>query len=93
LIDGYFSSILYKEDKNKELSMTDGFTFWMKSVNVQCNRAFGMDTDFLPDANWRPYYDDDMTPKQAIDEAVMDAWDDMLDMQEIWEDHCSREAV
>ena len=31
--------------------MTDGFTFWMKSVNAQCNRAFGMDTDFLPDAN------------------------------------------
>ena len=29
----------------------------------------------------------------AIDEAVMDAWDDMLDMQEIWEDHCEREAV
>ena len=73
--------------------MTDGFTFWMKSVNVQCNRAFGMDTDFLPDANWRQYFDDDMTPKQAIDEAVMDAWDDMLDMQEIWEDHCARETV
>jgi hypothetical protein len=52
-----------------------------------------MDTDFLPDANWRPYFDDGMTPKDAIDEAVMDAWDDMLDMQEIWEDHCAREAV
>ena len=73
--------------------MTDGFTFWMKSVNLQCNRAFGMDTDFLPDANWRSYFDDGMTPKDAIDEAVMDAWDDMLDMQEIWEDHCAREAV
>jgi len=26
--------------------MTDGFILWMKSVNAQCNRAFGMDTDF-----------------------------------------------
>jgi len=49
--------------------------------------------NFLPDANWRPYFDDGLTPKDAIDEAVMDAWDDMLDMQDIWEDHCAREAV
>ena len=63
--------------------MTDGFILWMRSVNAQCNRAFGMDTDFLPDANWRPYFDDQMTPKQAIDEAVMDAWDDMLDMADM----------
>ena len=60
------------------------FAEWKADVNKICEQNFGLAADDLPDASWADYFHDDMTPHDAVDTAVIDAWDDIPEIQEIW---------
>lgn len=36
----------------------------------------GMTSEEMPDASWRDYFDDELTPKEAIEAACEDYWMD-----------------
>ena len=42
------------------------------------SRKLGVGVEDLPDAPWRDYYDDELTPSEAIECPKEDAWDDYL---------------
>lgn len=54
------------------------FTAWYKECDSIVSRKLGVGVEDLPDAPWRDYYEDDLTPHQAIECAKEDAWDDYL---------------
>tara|TARA_R100001163_G_scaffold12910_1_gene12063 strand:+ start:908 stop:1246 length:339 start_codon:yes stop_codon:yes gene_type:complete len=58
--------------------MTDGFKAWMKQCDNQVSAKIGSGAFDLPDATWRDYFDDGMTPAEAIDFAYMDQWSDVI---------------
>lgn len=69
------------EDVRK--SAGDSFEFWMKAVDFAYMRKIGMGADDGGDAPWHDYYDDDMTPLDAMAHALTD-WQDesgMLDLE------------
>lgn len=60
------------------------FGKWKAMVNQICVRHFGLSADDLPDASWADYHHDNMTPVDAVDCAVIDAWDDIPELQNLW---------
>ena len=60
------------------------FGTWKAKVNEICEAHFGLSSDDLPDALWAEYHHDNMTPVVAIDTAVVDAWDDIPEIQLLW---------
>ena len=72
----------------KILSMHDNsegvFGKWKRQVNKLCVAHFGLDSDMLPDAAWRDYHEDGMTPTEAIDCAVTDAWAGEPEIETLW---------
>lgn len=54
------------------------FEQWYKACDGIVSRKLGVGVDDLPDACWRDYYDDGMSPSEAIECAAEDAWDDWL---------------
>ena len=61
------------------------FLEWKNRVSILCSSNFGCHEDDLPDASWRDYYEDGLTPKQAISFAVMDYWYDIPEIEELWQ--------
>ena len=61
------------------------FNTWKLEVDKLCVAHFGLSTDDLPDANWRDYHEDDMSPTDAISCALDDAWiDEYEEMEALW---------
>ena len=60
------------------------FAEWKQTVNHLCMQYFGISSDDLPDAPWADYHHDNMSPVDAIDTAVIDAWWDMPEIEELW---------
>ena len=54
------------------------FDTWYKECDGIVSRRLGLGIDDLPDATWRDYYDDGMSPRDAIECAKEDAWGDYL---------------
>jgi hypothetical protein len=54
------------------------FDAWYKECDGIVSRRFGVGVEDLPDAPWRDYHEDGLTPSEAIECAKEDAWDDCL---------------
>jgi len=50
------------------------FDEWKKEVDVVCISAFGVSSDDLPDCLWYDYWQDSMSPSEAVECAVEDTW-------------------
>ena len=64
--------------------MTDSFEIWLKQVDKILSKQVGFAHDDLPDALWADYYEDGLSPIEAIDAAVDDAWYDVEGLEELW---------
>lgn len=64
--------------------MTDSFKTWLQQVDKICWKQLGQYHDDLPDALWADYYEDGLSPIEAIDCAVDDAWYDVYGLEELW---------
>jgi len=64
--------------------MTDSFEIWLKQVDKILYNNFGFAHDDLPDAMWADYHEDGLSPIEAIDCAVDDAWYDVEGLEELW---------
>lgn len=53
----------------------DSFEFWMKLVNRAYMSRLGLDADSFGDATWHDYFDDGMSPLDAMAHALTD-WQD-----------------
>ena len=51
------------------------FDEFMKECDKCCTRRFGLGVDDLPDAPWRDYYEDGLSPRDAVECASVDYWD------------------
>ncbi len=61
------------------------FNTWKREVDKLCVLHFGLSTDDLPDANWRDYHEDELSPQEAICCALDDAWhDEYEEMEALW---------
>ena len=58
------------------------FNTWKREVDKLCVAHFGLSTDDLPDANWRDYHEDEMSPVDAISCSLDDAWHDEYEEME-----------
>jgi hypothetical protein len=64
--------------------MTDNkFNEWLKKCDKIVSRKAGLGLDDLPDAMWRDYFDDGLTPIDATDSAYEDQWQDDIPIQ-VW---------
>ncbi len=54
------------------------FNGWYNTCDEIVSRKIGVGVEDLPDAPWRDYYEDGLTPHEAIECAKEDAWDDYL---------------
>ena len=77
----------------QEQRMTDNYTVWMNEVNNHLVSFLGLGADDLPDALWRDYHDSELSPLEAIDCAVCDAWDDQPEMQELFDNYVGKMGV
>lgn len=66
-------------------SAGDTFDAWFAQVNRAYMTRLGMGADDLGDAPWRDYFDDDMSPLDAMAHALTDWQDDagMLDLESL----------
>ena len=66
-------------------SAGDTFDAWFTQVNRAYMNRLGMGVDDLGDAPWRDYFDDDMSPLDAMAHALTDWQDDggMLDVNDL----------
>ena len=64
--------------------MTDSFEIWLKQVDKILSKQVGFAHDDLPDAMWVDYHEDGLSPIEAIDAAVDDAWYDVEGLEELW---------
>jgi hypothetical protein len=64
--------------------MTDSFEIWLKQVDKILSKQVGFTHDDLPDAMWADYHEDGLSPIEAIDAAVDDAWYDVEGLEELW---------
>lgn len=58
------------------------FEAWMKRVDDKLSDKIGMYHDGLPDAQWRDWYEDELTPDDAIEEfaeVLRDEFGDLVD--------------
>ena len=49
------------------------FENWMKKVNVCISNICGLTANDLPDVCYRDFYDDELTPHEAAQEALAEA--------------------
>ena len=61
------------------------FLEWKTRINLLCLSHFGCNEDDLPDASWRDYFNDGLTPKQAVSFATIDYWYDIPEIDELWQ--------
>ena len=54
------------------------FDAWYKECDGIVSRRLGLGVEDLPDATWRDYYEDGLTPDEAIECAKEAAWYDYL---------------
>lgn len=54
------------------------FNQWMRRVNSIVENAIGLGVMDLPDAPYRDYFDSEMTPAEAVEDAA-ELWWDMND--------------
>lgn len=52
------------------------FEQWLNKVDAVYGSIIGLTMDDLGDAPWRDYYEDEMTPREAVAHALTD-WQDM----------------
>ena len=50
------------------------FGEWMNKVNRIVVSAIGVGVNDLPDATWRDYYDDELSPQEAIEATADDGY-------------------
>ena len=60
------------------------FDTWKRKIDGLCYRLFMISSDDLPDAPWREYYDDGMSPVDSVDCAVIDYWSDVPAIEALW---------
>ena len=60
------------------------FNSWKARANKWVLHKFMMTCDGMPDAAWRRYYDDKLSPFEAVEMAVEEAWYDMPGVYEAW---------
>ena len=51
------------------------FDQWFKRCDGVTAKTFGLGVDDLPDAPWRDYYEDGLSPRDAVECASVDYWD------------------
>jgi|DEB0MinimDraft_6_1074348.scaffolds.fasta_scaffold145146_3 hypothetical protein len=73
--------------------MITDYNTWMKEVNKHLVRICGFTSDDLPDALWADYHDSELSPLEAIDSAIWDAWDDQDGMVELYDAYIDRFGV
>mgnify|MGYP003140761803 FL=1 len=69
---------------DNEFDVELDFAQWKTKVDNLCVMHFGLSSDDLPDAPWADYHHDNMTPTNAVDTAVIDAWYDIPEIEELW---------
>lgn len=71
------------DDVTKEAG--DSFDFWMRQVDRAYGARLGLGADDCGDAPWHDYYDDGMSPLDAMAHALTDWQDDggFLDLDEL----------
>ena len=58
--------------------MTDTFQTWLRKCDAVVSGKVGLGLHDLPDANWRDYFEDGLSPKDAADCAYDDQWCDEM---------------
>jgi len=58
--------------------MTDTFQTWLRKCDAVVLGKVGLGLHDLPDANWRDYFDDGLSPAAAADCAYEDQWCDEM---------------
>ena len=58
--------------------MTDTFQTWLRKCDAVISGKVGLGLNDLPDANWRDYFEDGLSPKDAADCAYDDQWCDEM---------------
>ena len=66
--------------------MTDTFQTWLRKCDTVVSGKVGLGLNDLPDANWRDYFDDGLSPKDAADCAYDDQWCDEMP-SDLWYTH------
>ena len=51
---------------------------WISEVDELVTKLTGLGVSDLPDATWYDYYDDGLSPREAIEMANEEWWDDQL---------------
>jgi hypothetical protein len=66
--------------------MNNDYKTWLKQCNQIVCGKLGLGLMDMPDATWRDYHDDGLTPAEAVDSAYEDYWQDELEAHGIvWE--------
>ena len=58
---------------SQSIGIDQSFEVWMKEADRLCGASTGMSLYDLPDCCYRDWYDDGMTPKQAVRMALRSA--------------------
>jgi hypothetical protein len=65
--------------------MTMTFQEFMTACDGVVSAKIGLGVYDLPDAAWRDYYEDEMSPEGACECAVVDYWiDEMPSLEDVW---------
>ena len=54
------------------------FGIWLSKCDTVVESTLGLSLHDMPDANWRDYFDDGLSPNDAFDTAADDHWQDEL---------------
>ncbi len=73
--------------------MTDTYETWMKNVDVHLVKMCGMAHDDLNDAMWYDYFESELSPLEAIETALDDAWWDIPEMGAVYDTYVQRIGV
>ena len=68
---------------NGSQTMADTFKEWLAKCDSVVSGKLGFGLHDLPDANWRGYFDDGLSPGEAADCAFDDQWCDEIPA-ELW---------
>lgn len=60
--------------------MEKSFMQWMKDCDKYLSRFIPLSIHDLPDASWRDYYEDGMSPEDAVQCANEDYWDGQMSL-------------
>jgi len=61
------------------------FQEFMTACDKIVSAKLGVGVYDLPDASWRDYHEDDMSPEGACESAVIDYWaDDVVGIEDVW---------